>query len=213
MKRILLLIGMVPVLMSLVSCGKKENVTVEETTEAWEELSYLELDKTFTGEEFIGTYETGCMGAGGGYGRGEVPQYYMQSVVMEWPSLYADKDISGITATLYNTTGFFDDYKTAENAYYKRRNYRTGAKKITGSDENALRLIFMYDIPSSEDAWNNYMQSSVEEYRYMNECINKGVIELKAEYQDGSTGTDYYRIELYNQYRTDRINIYKLSEE
>lgn len=57
------------------------------------------------------------------------------------------------------------------------------------------------------------MQSSVEEYRYMNECINKGVIELKAEYQDGSTGTDYYRIELYNQYRTDRINIYKLSEE
>lgn len=47
----------------------------------------------------------------------------------------------------------------------------------------------------------------------MNECINKAVIEIKAEYQDGSSGTDYYRIELYNQYRTGRINIYKLSEE
>ena len=41
MKRILLLMGIVPILMSLASCGKKENVTVEETTEAWEELSYL----------------------------------------------------------------------------------------------------------------------------------------------------------------------------
>ena len=60
MKRILLLMGLVPILMSLASCGKKENVTVEETTEAWEEMSYLELDKTFTGEEFIGTYDTGC---------------------------------------------------------------------------------------------------------------------------------------------------------
>lgn len=213
MKKIILLIGIIPILIILSSCGKKENVTVEETTEAWEELSCLELDKTFTGEEFIGTYDTGCMGAGGGYSKGEVLPYYTLGVVIDWPSLYADKDMSAITATVYNTTGFFDDYKTAENAYYKRRNYRTGAKKITGSDENALRLIFMYDIPSSEDAWNNYMQSSVEEYRYMNECINKGVIELKAEYQDGSTGTDYYRIELYNQYRTDRINIYKLSEE
>ena len=76
MKRILLLMGIVPILMSLASCGKKENVTVEETTEAWEEMSYLELDKTFTGEEFIGTYDTGCMGAGGGYGKGEVPPYY-----------------------------------------------------------------------------------------------------------------------------------------
>ena len=109
MKRILLLMGLVPILMSLASCGKKENVTVEETTEAWEEMSYLELDKTFTGEEFIGTYDTGCMGAGGGYGKGEVPPYYTLGIVMEWPSLYADKDISAITATVYNTTGFFDD--------------------------------------------------------------------------------------------------------
>ena len=164
MKRILLLMGIVPILMSLASCGKKENVTVEETTE-------------------------------------------------EWPSLYADKDMSAITATVYNTTGFFDDYKTDEHAYYKRRNYKTGEKRIVGSDENALRLIFMYDIPTTQDAWNLYMQSSTEEYRYMNECINKAVIEIKAEYQDGSTGTDYYRIELYNQYSTGRINIYKLSEE
>ena len=176
-------------------------------------MSYLELDKTFTGEEFIGIYDTGCMGAGGGYGKGEVPPYYTLGIVMEWPSLYADKDISAITATVYNTTGFFDDYKTDEHAYYKRRNYKTGEKRIVGSDENALRLIFMYDIPTTQDAWNLYMQSRVEEYRYTNECINKAVIEIKAEYQDGSTGTDYYRIELYNQYSTGRINIYKLSEE
>lgn len=76
MKKIILLIGIIPILIILSSCGKKENVTVEETTEAWEELSCLELDKTFTGEEFIGTYDTGCMGAGGGYSKGEVPPYY-----------------------------------------------------------------------------------------------------------------------------------------
>ena len=212
MKKIILLMGIIPVLMTLASCGKKENVPVEETTEAWEELSYLELDKTFAGEEFIGTYETGCMGTGGGYARDEIPPYHTLHAVMEWPSLYEDKDISGITATVYNSTGFFDDYAKNENIYFKRNSYKTGDKKVMGSGEKALKIVFMFDIPTSEHVWNNYMQSQVEEYRYLNECVNKAVIQIKAEYQDGSTRTDYYRIELVNQYHTSEINIYKLLE-
>ena len=212
MKKIILLMGIIPVLMTLASCGKKENVPVEETTEAWEELSCLEIDKTFTGEEFIGTYETGCMGTGGGYARDEIPPYYTLHAVMEWPSLYADEDISGITATVYNSTGFFDDYAKNENIYFKGNSYKTGGKKVMGSGEKALKIVFMFDIPTSEHVWNNYMQSQVEEYRYLNECVKKAVIQIKAEYQDGSTRTDYYRIELVNQYRTSEINIYKLLE-
>lgn len=211
MKKILLL-GIITASLIFASCDKAHNVTEEETTKEWEELSYSVLDKTFTDEELIGIYDTGGRMGGGVKSDGEIPEFYIRYVVFEWPSLYADKEISEITAKVYNSTGFFDDYKSEEQAYFKRHNYKTGDKTITGSDEKALKLVFMYDIPTSDYSWDGYAQSRSEEMEYLNDCINKAVIQMDVKYKEGSTDTDYYRIELVNKYGPDRVNVYKLAE-
>ena len=90
MKKILLL-GIITASLIFASCDKAHNVTEEETTKEWEELSYSVLDKTFTDEELIGTYDTGGRMGGGVKSDGEIPEFYMRYVVFEWPSLYADK--------------------------------------------------------------------------------------------------------------------------
>ncbi|MFQ8902785.1 MAG: hypothetical protein ACLR7D_13890 [Lachnospira eligens] len=59
-------------------------------------------------KKLIGTYDIGILGAGKYPKDGD--ETYIVSAVIEWPSMYGDREISSISVNVYNSPFCIDNY-------------------------------------------------------------------------------------------------------
>lgn len=57
---------------------------------------------------------------------------------------------------------------------------------VSGVDDNAIKLMIVVELPTSEDAFNRYMQSIYEEKQAMIKAVNNAIIEADVTYNDGT---------------------------
>ena len=110
-------------------------------------ITYPVIDYNYTDEELIGTYDIGILGAGKYPKDGD--ETYIVSAVIEWPSMYGDREISSISVDVYNSPFCIDNYNIDGMKYAKSTLDIFSAHKDNLSDDRqAIKLITFAEIPT-----------------------------------------------------------------
>lgn len=93
----------------------------------------------------------------------------------------------------------------------KKNNINMKSMGVSGVDDNAIKLMIVVELPTSEDAFNRYMQSIYEEKQAMIKAVNNAIIEADVTYNDGTEKVEYYKIKT-GKYAITTMDIYKQVE-
>ena len=131
--------------------------------------------------------------------------------MINWDGIYNDENIKSIKYTIYNSTCGFTDMSDDPDNYRKKNNINMKSMGVSGVDDNAIKLMIVVELPTSEDAFNRYMQSIYEEKQAMIKAVNNAIIEADVTYNDGTEKVEYYKIKT-GKYAITTMDIYKQVE-
>lgn len=172
-------------------------------------ITYPVIDYNYIDDELIGTYDIGNFGAGRFPQKGD--DTYIISAIIEWPTMYEDKEISSISVNVYNSPFCIESYTYDEMKYAKETlDIFSSQKDNLSTDKQAIKLITFAEVPTTEDIWNDYMQSQSEEIEQLSNNIKNAILAFHVKDNDGNETIDYYRMELAYEYSVRKINIYKI---
>lgn len=128
----------------------------------------------------------------------------------KWPVLYNDDDVEKIVYKTYNARvrlGIEDDLS---NKYQNKKKLKMDKADITAGEQEQLKMILCLELKSTNDSWYMNKQSPESERQAKNEVLNSVLVEAEISYKDGTSHTDYYKLETIEN--GNSVNIFKLSE-
>ena len=128
----------------------------------------------------------------------------------KWPVLYNDDDVEKIVYKTYNARvrlGIEDDLS---NEYQNKKKLKMDKADITAGEQEQLKMILCLELKSTNDSWYMNKQSPESERQAKNEVLNSVLVEAEISYKDGTSHTDYYKLETIEN--GNSVNIFKLSE-
>ena len=188
---------------------ESDGMTYEKMSGESIEVTYPKLDKTFSDEDFVAAWNVS------GTRRIDEPENgksaYHNICMINWDGIYNDENIKSIIYTIYNSTCGFTDMSDDPDNYRKKNNINMKSMGVSGVDDNAIKLMIVVELPTSEDAFNRYMQSIYEEKQAMIKAVNNAIIEADVTYNDGTEKVEYYKIKT-GKYAITTMDIYKQVE-
>ena len=82
---------------------------------------------------------------------------------------------------------------------------------VSGSDTDALKLLIIAELPTTDDEVNSYCPSVYMEEQAKIKAVNNALIEADVIYDDGTEKIEYYKIKTGTHYMS-LLDIYKQVE-
>jgi len=96
------------------------------------------------------------------------------------------------------------------NEYQNKKKLKMDKADITAGEQEQLKMILCLELKSTNDSWYMNKQSPESERQAKNEVLNSVLVEAEISYKDGTSHTDYYKLETIEN--GNSVNIFKLSE-
>lgn len=187
---------------------ESDGMTYEKMSGESIEVTYPKLDKTFSDEIPVAGWRVS------GTGKSEMADNKSACCIKymcDWEGLYTDENIQSIKYTIYNSTCSFVYASDNINNYKKKKNINMKSVSVSGSDTDALKLLIIVELPTTDDEVNSYCPSVYMEEQAKIKAVNNALIEADVIYDDGTEKIEYYKIKTGTHYMS-LLDIYKQVE-
>lgn len=93
----------------------------------------------------------------------------------------------------------------------KKKNINMKSVSVSGSDTDALKLLIIAELPTTDDEINSNCPSVYMEEQAKIKAVNNALIEADVIYDDGTEKIEYYKIKTGTHYMS-LLDIYKQVE-
>lgn len=187
---------------------ESDGMTYEKMSGESIEVVYPKLDKTFSDEIPVAGWRVS------GTGKSEMADNKSACCIKymcDWEGLYTDENIQSIKYTIYNSTCSFVYASDNINNYKKKKNINMKSVSVSGSDTDALKLLIIAELPTTDDEINSNCPSVYMEEQAKIKAVNNALIEADVIYNDGTEKIEYYKIKTGTHYMS-LLDIYKQVE-
>lgn len=187
---------------------ESDGMTYEKMSGESIEVVYPKLDKTFSDEIPVAGWRVS------GTGKSEMANNKSACCIKymcDWEGLYTDENIQSIKYTIYNSTCSFVYASDNINNYKKKKNINMKSVSVSGSDTDALKLLIIAELPTTDDEINSNCPSVYMEEQAKIKAVNNALIEADVIYNDGTEKIEYYKIKTGTHYMS-LLYIYKQVE-
>lgn len=187
---------------------ESDGMTYEKMSGESIEVVYPKLDKTFSDEIPVAGWRVS------GTGKSEMANNKSACCIKymcDWEGLYTDENIQSIKYTIYNSTCSFVYASDNINNYKKKKNINMKSVSVSGSDTDALKLLIIAELPTTDDEINSNCPSVYMEEQAKIKAVNNALIEADVIYNDGTEKIEYYKIKTGTHYMS-LLDIYKQVE-
>lgn len=187
---------------------ESDGMTYEKMSGESIEVVYPKLDKTFSDEIPVTWWRTNGTGTSG---MSDNKSACCIKFMYNWEGLYTDENIQSIKYTIYNSTCGFVYASDNINNYGKKKSINMKSVSVSGSDTDALKLLIVAELPTTDDEINSYWPSVYMEQQAKIKAVNNALIEADVIYNDGTEKVEYYKMKTGTHSMT-LMDIYKQVE-